>query len=310
MSPPMVRCLLVFVMSHVSGISFAIEPTEFRSHAPTRPLPVASHGVAPWRVGCRGRLDVFGNVADSLRESDAAAPVEIAWTLPLVVENQFPKTLGKPVAVVTGYPAFEAPLVTYALRKRGLKVVEVERAWLDPREFAKYGAIVFDGSFARAGVTPTKFADNELPIVRKFLEEGGTLWLFRERFDLFASESGRRMLIELGGPQPRENAKEFSVLMPQHPWIAHLAQPGADLAWLAKGGSAIGLPKGDVLIGTTTGKTLLGRVSVGKGQIIYAGWSIAGSLPNGRVPPTVADERRFDDQMRVLTNIVKAFESK
>ena len=274
-------------------------------------------GVTPWRVGCRGRLDVFGNVADSLRESNAAAPIEIAWVLPGSRTRESSDrslttsaTRERPIAVVTGYPAFEAPLVTYALRKRGMKVVEVERAWLDPSEFAKYGVIVFDGSFARAGVTPTKFADNELPIVRKFLEDGGTLWLFRERFDLFASESGRRMLIELGGPQPRENAKEFAVLMPQHPWVAHLTEAGADHSWLAKGGSAIGLPKGDVLIGTATGKTLLGRVSVGKGQIIYVGWSIAASLPNGRVPPTVADERRFDDQMRVLTNIVGAFESR
>jgi hypothetical protein len=211
-----------------------------------------------------------------------------------------------PVAVVTGYPAFEAPLVNYAFRKRGAKVVAVEKAWLDPREFAKYGVIVFDGSFARAGVTPTKFADDELPIVRKYLEEGGTLWLFRERFDLFASESGRRMLIELVGPQSRGNSKEFSVLMPQHPWVAHLAQPDVDLSWLAKGGGAIGLPNGEILIGTPTGDALLGRVPVSKGQIVYVGWSIAASLPSGRVPPTVADERRFDDQMRVVTNIVAA----
>ena len=31
---------------------------------------------------CRGRLDVFGNAA-----SDSTAPVEIAWTLPLVAER-------------------------------------------------------------------------------------------------------------------------------------------------------------------------------------------------------------------------------
>lgn len=256
-------------------------------------------GVAPWRIGCRGRLDVFGNAAP-----DAAEPVAIAWTLPPVAANDIPKTFGKPVAMVTGYPAFEAPLVTYAFRKRGARVVEVERAWLDPREFAGYAAVIYDGSFARAGVTPTKFADHELPTVRQYLEDGGTLWLFRERFDLFGSERGRQLLNEISGPPQRDGAKELAILLPQHRWVAHLAHTDTDLTLLAKGSGTMSLPKGEVLIGATAGQAILGRVQVGKGQIIYVGWSIAASLPHGRVPPTVADERRFDNQMQIITNIV------
>lgn len=54
-------------------------------------------------------------------------------------------------------------------------------------------------SFARAKVSPTQFADDELPLVRRYLEEGGTLWLFRERHDLFNSDAGRKLLSELCG---------------------------------------------------------------------------------------------------------------
>ena len=111
------------------------------------------------------------------------------------------------------------------------------------------------------------------------------------------------MLSELIGPQPRDNTKDFVVRIPEHPWVAHLAAANTDLSWLTKGSGGLTIATGEVILGTPSRKTLLGRLPVGKGQIIYTGWSPAASIPHGRLPATVADERRFEDQMRIITNI-------
>jgi len=58
-----------------------------------------------------------------------------------------------------------------------------------------------------------------------------------------------------------------------------------------------------VLIGTGEGRALLYRLPVGKGQLIYLGWEIAASLPNGRKPSTVADEHMFEEQVGILTSL-------
>lgn len=255
-------------------------------------------GVAPWRIGCGGRMDVCGTPVA------AEAPLEeVLWHLPLTIPAAGPKFPGKPIALVTGYPAFEAPLVAYALRKAGAQVVEHEKAWLSPREFDQYAAVVVDGSFARAGLATTKFADDELPLVRRYLEEGGVLWLFRERHDLFNSDAGRKLLLEWCGARLLASNAAPALLKPAHPWVAHLAAQEAELPWLAKGGF-MSLPKGEIVAGDKSGKCLLGQIAVGKGRIIYCGWSIAAALPSGRIPPTVADERSFDAQMRIISNIV------
>ena len=277
-----------------------------KGHDKGRPdMGAVPRGVEPWRVGCYGRLDVFGNpLSGSAAATVATKGVEFAWSLPIVPQNVLPVFGRKPAVVVTGYPAFEAPLVTFALRKRGVQVAEVDKAWLDPREYAKYAVVVIDGSFTRAGLKTTKFADDELPIVRTFLEEGGTLWLFRERQDVFGSDHGQRMLADLFGQQWADSSKKFAVLRPEHPWIAHLTEAGADLSWLEKGGSLLGFKRGEAILGLKSGKAFLGRLPVGKGQIIYVGLAPAASLPNGRVPPTVAEEQRFETQMRIISNIV------
>jgi hypothetical protein len=261
-------------------------------------------GVEPWRIGRHGRLDVCGNAVPA-----DAPPVEISWVLPRVEVAAPPAESVGRAAVVTGYPAFEAPLVTFALRKRGIPVDLVERAWLDPREYEKYGVVIVDGSFARAKVTPTRYADDELPIVRRFLERGGTLWLFRERHDLFGSEAGRRMLAEFAGTAKSDDSKAYSLLAPEHPWVAHLSRPGSDLSWLERGASPLNVQRGEVLLGTPSGRALLARVPVGKGQIVYVGWNIAASLPGGREPATLADERRYEEQMRIVANIAASLRS-
>ena len=256
------------------------------------------------RVGVGGRMDVCGNIPPL----EGLEPCEIepysAWLTRIDAESP-PRVQAQPAAVVTGYPAFDAPLVAYALRKRGAKVAEFDRAWLDPREFAKYRVVVIDGSFARAKSSTTKFTDDEIPIVRKFLEDGGTLWLFRERTDVFAGDAGRKFLEEVLGPQPRDLSTDFAVRMRDHPWTAHLKEPGADVSWLEKQSGGLRIAAGESIVATASGKAILGRVPVGRGRIILTLWSPAASLPDGRDPQTtVADERRFDDQMRVITNIV------
>ncbi len=256
-------------------------------------------GVALWPVGCHGRIDVCGNgIAKK-------ATIRATWLEPESPESDVSRVYDKPAVVVTGYPAFEAPLVTYALRRHGVQVEEYERTWLNPREFAKYGLVVIDGSFARAGVTPTKFADDELPIVKRYLEEGGTLWLFRERHDLFASDRGRVFLEALLGSVPRGHTSALTVLQPEHAWIQSLQRRPNERSFLEKGGTTLAMPRGEVVIGDNQGRALLGQVAVGKGRIIYLGWSIAAFLPHGRIPSTVAAEHTFDDQMAIITAITQ-----
>ena len=265
-----------------------------------------SRSMSPARVGVRGRLDIFGNVeTPPPAEPYPAASTKqfgmqlkrMRWTVEPVVPTP------KRVAIVTGYPAFDAPLVAYALRRRGAIVETFEKQWLDPRSYKDYDIVVVDGSFARAGLKTTKYSDEELPILRKFLDDGGVLWLCRERNDVFASDAGRTLLEELVGPQLRDSSKDFSIREPKHPWVAHLSEPETDVGFVAAGGSAPGWSKGNAILGTSSGKALLGDVQVGKGRIVYLGWSPAAAIPHGRIPPKVADEARYEAQMKVVSNI-------
>lgn len=252
----------------------------------------------PWRIGCRNRIDVCGNT-----EWRDPTPRQLqSATLNSVGEANIPPAKGR-AAIVTGYPAFDAPLVAYALRRQGVVVDTFEKQWLDPRSYKDYDIVVVDGSFARAGLKTTKYGDDELPIVRKYLDEGGTLWLCRERNDVFSSDAGRTMFEELVGPQLRDNSKDYTIRQPKHPWVAHLAAPNTDLGFIAAGGNAPGWSKGEAILGTSSGRALLGDVRVGKGRIIYIGWSPAAALPHGRIPPKVADESRYEAQMKVITQI-------
>jgi len=43
---------------------------------------------------------------------------------------------------------------------------------------------------------------------------------------------------------------------------------------------------------------------VGRGQLVYLGWSPAASLPSGRLPSTLEQEALFEQQMEVLQRLV------
>jgi hypothetical protein len=76
-------------------------------------------------------------------------------------------------------------------------------------------------------------------------------------------------------------------------------------AWFqGKSASPIRASRGESLIGSPAGSSVLYRVPVGKGQLIYVGWTIANSLPHGRKPSTVEEERGFEEQVQILLTIV------
>src|SRR5262249_47673063 len=70
--------------------------------------------------------------------------------------------------------------------------------------------------------------------------------------------------------------------------------------------NAVPLPtaNGECVIGGPAGPALLYRLPVGKGQLVYVGWEIAASLPDGRKPSTPEQEQTFEEQVRILQNIV------
>ena len=204
--------------------------------------------------------------------------------------------------IVAGYPAFDAPIAAYLLRKAGWQVEETEKVWFDAAKLGDYKLIIYDGSLARAKAPRTAFDAADLAHVRKFLESGGTLVLTRERYDLFASAEGRKFLEELVGTGKREKDAVLRLRQPDHPWLKHLPAD-KPLPWLAKG-SPLPTTKGESLIGSDSGLSLLHVAPLGKGRLIYLGWSPAVSLPNGRQPATVEQEADFEAQVAILGKLL------
>lgn len=251
-------------------------------------------GTVPWRVGVHGRLSASGEE----QPPNPTLADDPFYRLPTPQIANAPPVSRRHALLVQGYPAFDAPLIAYALRRRGWKVELREREWVDPRTFAGFDLVVYDGSLARAGIMPTRFSGDDLPRVTEFVERGGTLWLTRERTDLFASDDGQRWLAERLGPRVRPTESPH-VLRPDHPWLKHLGRETPE--WLAaKNLSLVATERGERLIGTANSAALL-RVPLGRGQLVYLGWSVAAALPNGRLPTTLEQESAFDQQMRIVS---------
>jgi hypothetical protein len=216
------------------------------------------------------------------------------------------KPAGKPALVMQGYPAFDGPLVSFALRRAGIEVEEVERTWVDPRSYANYGVVAIVGDLQRAKIEPNKYTSDDLVHVEKFLNEGGTLLLMRGNSAPFATPEGRELLTRLLGPAPPTKPGVMKLLAPQHAWLAHL-DANLEHEWLlAKNAVPLRGERGECLIGDGRGHSLLHRLVVGQGQLIYIGWELAASLPSGRKPATVEDEQTFAEQMQVLLTLVES----
>lgn len=287
-------------------------PDPLREHDLGKPdIGAMPAGTDAWPVGSHGRLSVFGN-RRSATPTTTATPTLPARNRPtdfLLAAADLPESRGGPnspsVAIVQGYPAFDAPLIEFALRRAGVAFETLERAWLEPAEYQKYDAVIVVGNLARAGVEPNKYSADDLQHVRAFLDRGGTLMLCRGNTSLFATDAGRAMLAELTGSDQAARTK-FELLLPRHPWINHLdaAEPPA---WVnVQHLEPIRATRGQRIIGDRGSLASLYRLPVGDGQLIYVGWNIAAALPHGRLPSTVEQEADFEQQMKVLTKIVQS----
>lgn len=210
----------------------------------------------------------------------------------------------KKAVIVEGYPAYDAAMLTYMMRHRGVKVNNVERAWLPTKEYAGYDVVAVTGDLARAKVEPSVYSAEDVRNVKAFVEKGGTLLLTRGQGSLFSGPEGQAFLQATMGTAPKlaRGAKEsFSIVKRDHPWVKHLS-PEQPHKWVNES-AAIGIPasKAERIISTPSGYASLARVAVGKGQIIYVGWDVCRSMPEGRRPSSVEDETIFDEQMRMVT---------
>ena len=81
--------------------------------------------------------------------------------------------------------------------------------------------------------------------------------------------------------------------------------PKGTPAWLkAPPAQPLAVEKGENVLGSANGASALLRVPVGKGQLIYFGWSPAAALPQGRRPGTAEDEVQYEQQYQVLERML------
>lgn len=257
-----------------------------------------------WHVGVRGRLSMFG-------EPEPASEPPTVALLPFADSKDTAcRTDVKPAAIVEGYPELDAPIVEYLLKREDICVDRRERAWLDPAEYGRFRLVVLAGDLRRAGMQPDRYSKDDLEFVHSFLNEGGTLLLLRRGkrvFDL--SPEGQKFLQDLTGRiAERENDPRLTMIQPLHSWLKHL-DPKAEYLWLKwrpdNDNSPLRVSQGERIIASAGGTCLLYRVEVGRGQIVYMGWQAADSMPHGRLPSSVEAEEAFEEQVRILAEIVK-----
>jgi hypothetical protein len=266
-------------------------------------LGAVPYGTQPWGVGVMGRVSLFGEeVAEPM---PSGTHLSLSGPKVFVGHEDFPAPGSiKPALIVCGYPAFDAPLVEFALRRQHVPVEVTEKAWIPAENFRGYQLVVYDGSLARAQISPTQFSPDDLTALKAYLEAGGRLLLMRERTDLFASPHGRTFLAGLTGEGKREPGAQVSVQLPEHPWVKHLASAN-ELPWLSeRKASPLATSRGQVILGTSNGTAALYHLPVGKGALVYVGWSPAASIPHGRLQSTVEMEEAFEEQMQIVTKIV------
>jgi hypothetical protein len=265
-------------------------------------------GAEPWRVGVQGRLTMFGQ--------EKSFPVPPALSPPAfpsghrLVRQPFQ---GKPAAIVRGYPAFDGPYMHFVLKKHGIptEVFDKSGSWLDTKEYARYGMVTVVGSLVRAKIEPNKYTKEDLQRVQAYLEQGGTLLLMRVGSEVFGSLEGREFLGKLtnSAPGSKLSKVENKMRLQNHPWLKHLDEK-EDHPWL---NTRLAIPwrmnKGEALVGNETGdQATLYRLPVGKGQLIYLGWEISEYMPTNAPskPPTVDQERIFEEQIGILERIVES----
>ena len=103
-------------------------------------------------VGARGRLTIEGKPRPNypIQPLIEISP-GITETLYKTDQTRRYPLKGK-AAMVKGYPAFDAPILQFAMEKAGMDVEVFEKEWLQVEEFSKYDCVVFLGSTTRAGI--------------------------------------------------------------------------------------------------------------------------------------------------------------
>lgn len=257
-------------------------------------------GVQPWPVGVAGRLSVFGTSLASRTTTSAPAAF-------LLDESELPQpassTGNTQAMIIQGYPAFDAPLIEFALRKSRTQFTSFQRTWVKPSEYQQQRLVIIVGDLPRAGIKPNRFSEEDLRQVDQFMRDGGTLTLMRGNNSLFNTDHGREYLIKLTGTN-NKRASKYEILQPNHPWISHLNVSDPP-EWInARNVQPIRATNGTAILGSPDGLASLYQVSVGKGQLIYVGWDIASSLPHGRRPSTPEQESLYEQQMEMLSRII------
>lgn len=259
-------------------------------------------GSKPWRVGMLGRLNIFGQPVDS-PPSDVSAPNHFLVAADSLAVDRIDSD--KPVAIVQGYPAFDSPMIQFILSRHQIPFEVVERAWLPATDYVNYRAVIVVGDLARAKVEPNRYSTEDLRHVEQYLNHGGRLVLMRANTVLFATPEGRDLLLSLTGTSRATRDHALEMLLPEHPWLKHL-DPASPPDWInGRQMNPIRVSRGQTILGNQTGIASLFSTECGRGQLIYFGWDVAASMPHGRSPSTVEQERAYEQQFHVLASLLR-----
>lgn len=261
-----------------------------------------------WQIGVRGRFNVIGEsiaaekwlpLQPAQKMAEPAGPQKPESTASVAIPSR------KRALVIQGYPAFDAPLIEFALRKQGTKLNSMEKTWISPAEFKNYDLVVYDGSLARGKVSPSALSADDVKLVDAYLRDGGVLLLMRDRLDLFAAPEAKFWLGENLKLVKSTKATEQKVLQPKHPWVAHLEPTAAQALLTAANNLPLSAEAGERIIGSGKTQSLVHRQTIGKGAIIYVGFSPASALPGGRAKETVEREAEYEAQFNIISAILK-----
>ncbi len=270
-------------------------PADWFDPIRSKEIGAVPKGSQPWRIGIHGRLDAFGRKAEN-----APPPAAFAWAFPDDHPAHGPRADAPRATSIRGYPAFDAPIVEYLLRRRGA-IVEVhdrEHVALTAANLAKQKLLIYDGSLTRAKIQPDTLSESDIAALEPWLQAGGTLLLCSQRADIFKSEPGRAFLERHLGTPPRSKPASPTIAQPKHPWLAHLNSPTP--SWLAPKSSPLAATTGEAIISNGPNFSQLWQTKAGRGRIIYIGWSVGGQLTDNRRGSAVETDAAMIEQVRII----------
>jgi hypothetical protein len=258
-----------------------------------------------WRVGVHGRYTVFGQligvtVPTALEHRTVAATTEELrpWRSAVLVTADGGPGLG--------------PLV-FALRQAQFEVERQGRDWLPGASLVGHDVIVVGGSLTVRGSPDVALGKRGVTHLNDWLRRGGVIVLMPGALTVFhGAGEGFLASVGLGAVAGEPDGFSPDVLEPGDPWVTHLRSAPAVPSWL--GGARLApveCVRGVNVIGDEAGRSVLCRVPVGRGEVVYLGWGIAplaDGLRPGAVEPgaRIAAERDFEEQVGVLARIARS----